>query len=50
MWVYIVVFDGAYGMQIDEVFTSEHKAYERAKEMNKELSGYCFEVKKYFAV
>jgi hypothetical protein len=50
MWVYIVVFEGAYGMQIDGVFTSKAKANYHAEEMNKRCSPYCFEVKEYFAV
>ena len=50
MWIYIVVFDGAYGMQIDSVFTDKRKANERAKEMNKQYSGYCYEVQEHFAV
>ncbi len=49
MWVYIVVFDGAYGMQIDGVFTSRAKAEQHAQGMNKVYSGYCYEVKEYFA-
>lgn len=49
MWIYIVVFDGAYGMQIEDVFTSSAKAHELAHEMNKKYPCYCYEVKEYFA-
>ena len=49
MWVYIVVFDGAYGMQIDGVFTSRPKAVEFCQQMHKKYPGYCYEVKEYFA-
>lgn len=49
MWVYIVVFDGAYGMQIEKVFTSKPKAEALANHMNKIFPCYCYEVKEYFA-
>jgi hypothetical protein len=47
MKVYIVVFDGAYGMQIDEVFTSRPKAEEH---IAKQDPFYYYEIIEKFAI
>ena len=49
MWVYIVIFEGAYGMQIDKVFTNLEKAVEYTKNKNETDYTYNYEMKKYFA-
>ena len=47
MWVYVVVFEGAYGMQIAEVFTNKQKAIEYIEKQNK---FYTYEIIEKFAI
>ena len=50
MYVYVVVFEGAYGEQIDKIFTSESKADAYLAEQQKERPYYFFSIKKYWAI
>ena len=50
MKVYIVVFEGAYGMQICEVFTSYQKAVEYKEQKQKSDSYYNYEILEFFAI
>lgn len=47
MKIYIVVFNGAYGMQIDEVFTNRQKAEEYIANQD---GFYCYEIIEKFAI
>ena len=47
MWVYIVTFEGAYGMQIAEVFTNRQAAIEYIAKQDK---FYFYEIIEKFAI
>lgn len=47
MWVYVVAFEGAYGMQIAEVFTNRQKAEEYIANQD---GFYCYEIIEKFAI
>ena len=47
MWVYIVTFEGAYGMQIADVFTNRRNAIEYIAKQNK---FYSYEIIEKFAI
>ena len=47
MWVYIVTFEGAYGMQIAEVFTNRQNAIEYIAKQDKL---YSYEIIERFAI
>lgn len=47
MWVYIVTLEGAYGMQIAEVFTSRQSAIEYIAKQDK---FYSYEIIERFAI
>ena len=49
MWVYIVVYECAYGTQIDKVFTSQHKADNYVKGCNEVMPNVPHRVEAYFA-
>ena len=46
MWVYIITFEGAYGMQIEAVYTCRKKAEEHIAKMN---DNYTYEITETFA-
>ena len=47
MWIYIVTFEGAYGMQIAEAFTNRQKAIEYIAKQDK---FYSYEIIERFAI
>ena len=47
MWVYVVIFYGAYGMQVAEVFTNRQKAIEYIEKQDK---FYTYEILEKFAI
>jgi hypothetical protein len=47
MWIYIIVFEGAYGTQIEKVFTNKKKAEDYIKTLNK---FYNYEIIETFAL
>ena len=50
MHIYVVVFEGAYGEQIDKVFISQSKAEAYLAERQKERPYYFYIIKKYWAI
>lgn len=50
MAVYVVTFEGAYGMQIAKMFTSRAKAEEYVAIQFRTSGGiYCYEIQEYWA-
>jgi hypothetical protein len=47
MYVYVVYFEGAYGMQIEKIFKNHKRAEAYAEKLNAENWQYYFRVKKY---
>ena len=50
MNVYLVVFEGAYGQQIDSVFTNLAKAQEYVDKKNKSDYCYHYEIETHFEI
>lgn len=49
MKVYVVVFEGAYGLQIDKIFIDRQKAYHWVNKRNAENYAYHYEIQEFFA-
>ena len=50
MMVYVVLLDGAYGAQIEKIFTTKIKAEACRMELQKQYPGYCFYIEEYWAI
>jgi hypothetical protein len=50
MQVYVVMFDGAYGAQIDKIFTSKAKADTYVEEKQKSNSIYNYYIETHWAI
>lgn len=50
MMVYVVLLDGAYGAQIENIFTIKTKAEARLKELQKQFPCYCFYIEEHWAI
>ena len=50
MMVYVVLLDGAYGAQIEKIFTTKIKAEACRAELQKQYPGYCFYIEEYWAI
>lgn len=50
MQVYVVMFDGAYGAQIDKIFTSKVKAEAYMAEQQKVSSCYTYYIETHWAI
>lgn len=48
MTVYVVLIDGAYGAQIEKIFTDKSKAEVYRAELQKQHSCYYFYIKEYW--
>lgn len=50
MMVYVVLLDGAYGAQIEKIFTIKTKAEAYRKELQKQHPCYCFYIEEHWAI
>lgn len=50
MMVYVVLLDGAYGAQIEKIFTIKAKAEAYRTELQKQYPGYCFYIEEHWAM
>ena len=48
--VYVVLLDGAYGAQIENIFTIKTKAEARLKDLQKQFPCYCFYIEEHWAI
>jgi hypothetical protein len=50
MMVYVVLLDGAYGAQIEKIFTARSKAEAYRMELRKQHPYYCFYIEEHWAI
>lgn len=50
MMVYVVLLDGAYGAQIEKIFTTKTKAEAYRMDLQKQYPCYCFYIEEHWAI